>query len=200
MNLSPPLSQAPEHGGLPNAEDYPDASRANRRPPYFVPPRFLTQKHPSSCVAIHGDVIITARHDKIKVHRQRHGSSWDTVTHQINLGSERKELKVSVLAFKPTMMGAFAAARDDRDRSDDGRSSMEDGRYLWCGTREGDLFEFDTTEGSVIAFRGSSHTASVELLERLEGNMISVDASGKVSQDESRGKTRLAPVYRYLPL
>lgn len=151
-------------------DDPPDASRANRRPPHFFPPRSFTVKGSISCIAVHTDTVVTARNDKLRIHRYQNGA-WLSTSQHISLGHDRKDIRVTVLIFKPSC-GLHS--------HQEARNGEESGRYVWCGTKDGDLFEFDIAEGSVSAFRANSHTAAVEMIEEVNGSLISVDASGKI--------------------
>ena len=61
-----------------------------------------------------------------------------------------------------------------------GGGQEEAGRYLWCGTRDGHLFELDVWTGGVTDSRASAHTAGVQYVFRSREYMVSVDETGKV--------------------
>ncbi|PWN34225.1 DNase I-like protein, partial [Meira miltonrushii] len=72
------------------------------------------------------------------------------------------------------------------------------GRYLWCGTKEGDMFEYDIEAMRVTSTRMSAHTGPVLILQRVKDNMISIDESGKIctwlAKDQSLPSLKDPPV------
>ena len=171
------------------AEDLPDASRANRRPPEYAPPVLIPTKSHIACIAVHGNRIVTGHGNKLKLH-QTTGTEIEETVHYLSTEHEKKELKLSALAFRPEH------TQDDH------------GRYLWCGTKEGTIVEFDLSESSVTICRSNIHTAPVILLERVGDQMISLDESGKIciwlakSEDRSIqcASLREAPVTQRIDL
>ncbi|CAO1634617.1 unnamed protein product [Parajaminaea phylloscopi] len=156
-------SAAGDAATVTSAEVLPDASRANRRPPAFDPPRTISTKH-FSCSAVCGHTICIGSGDKVRVYRvgptARPGSDK-----LCSLVAEKggKEVKVTVMAFRPS-------------------SSLNEaeGRYLWCGTKEGHLWEMDIAEATVTNVRQNIHTAAVVSMERAGSRMITIDESGKI--------------------
>lgn len=158
-------------GGTPDTASspdmLPDASRANRRPPNFFPPRTARSKH-FHCFAVSGHTVCTASGDKVRVYRvgstARNGETGDKMC---SLAAEHggKETKITSMAFRPGPAGA---------------STTEPSRFLWCGTREGSLCEMDIATATVVNTRHNVHTAAVVRLERAGSHMLSMDESGKI--------------------
>lgn len=177
-------------------EELPDASRANRRPPHHSPPRTISTKGHTGCLAVHSDLLVLGHHDKLRTYRAK--DSWEPRWHNLSIGHERREIKLSTLAFRPT------ASDNVRGSSTANGVTRSDGRHLWCGTKEGDLLEFDIEESRFTSHRTNAHTAPVILLELVGRNMISVDESGKVSYGHDRWTIstliRLAPIDMYMDI
>ncbi|PWN92684.1 DNase I-like protein [Acaromyces ingoldii] len=146
------------------AEDLPDASKANRRPPAFTPPLLAQWKPHSSyhaVVAVCGSTVVLAHGEKLRIYRLGRGEE------QVRTLEHSHEIKVSAMAFRP------AGAGGDRN-------AAQEGRYLWCGTKEGSLIEFDVAESAITQTRTTAHSAAVCLLRRVGDRMISVDEGGKI--------------------
>ena len=146
------------------SDTLPDASRANRRPPAFHPPRTAQSKH-FHCFAVSGCTVCTASGDKVRVYRV--GSTAHDGGHGDKLCSIAaehggKEVKITSLAFKPA------------------HTAADTGRYLWCGTREGSLCEMDIVTATVTNVRHNLHTAPIVRIERQDHSMLSIDESGKI--------------------
>jgi len=62
-----------------------------------------------------------------------------------------------------------------------GNEASDDGRYLWCGTCDGCLFELDIWNGGKLTdFRAGAHGGHVTGIFRLPGHrMITMDEHGK---------------------
>lgn len=147
------------------SEELPDASRANRRPPDYTPARMIPSKggH-TSAVALHRDMVVVGYHDKLRIHVADRG--WDPITQSISLSQERRESRLSAMCF-----------------------SSGKGKYLWCGTKEGDIFEYDLEAMRITSHRMSAHTGPVLVLQRVGHNMISIDESGKICTWLTRDRT-----------
>ena len=75
--------------------------------------------------------------------------------------------------------------------SSTGGRQEEAGRYLWCGTRDGHLFELDVWTGAVTDSRASAHTAAVQYVFHSRDWMVSVDENGKVLMFDLSGSAGL---------
>ena len=160
-------------------EDLPDASRANRRPPDYPSAISITRKEHIHCLAFQRNTIVTGHNKELKIHTVGANSIEEVTCH---LSTEHENVKLSALAFKPGST-SYASANGPL------KNEQEEGRYLWCGTRDGSMMEFDIKESTVACLRSSVHTAPVVLLERSGSKMISLDESGKIGiwQDKGNG-------------
>ncbi|PWN26070.1 DNase I-like protein [Jaminaea rosea] len=155
-----PATTAPPPLAYSTADTLPDASRANRRPPFFSPRRYATSKH-VTCSAVAGHTICLASGDKVRVYRV--GPTATSTSEKLcSLVAEKggKEVKITTMAFRP----------DERN----------EGRFLWCGTKEGQIWEMDIAHALVTNVRQNVHTAPVVLMERMGGDMLTMDESGKI--------------------
>lgn len=145
---------------LPPSETLPDASRSNRRPPSFRPPRYAQSKH-FHAFAVSGDTVCTSSGDKVRVYRVGSTARQTEGDKLCSLVAEHggKEAKVTSMAF---------------------RAGESEGRYLWCGTKEGTLCEMDISQAVITSTRHNLHTGAIVLLERVQHRMLSMDESGKI--------------------
>ncbi|KIO19887.1 hypothetical protein M407DRAFT_82236 [Tulasnella calospora MUT 4182] len=58
-------------------------------------------------------------------------------------------------------------------------TTSEAGRFLWCGTKDGHLFELDTWTGEVSATRNAAHGAAVIHILRYKNAVVTIDEKGK---------------------
>lgn len=156
------------------AEDLPDASRANRRPPNYSSAVVIPTKSHIHCLAAHRSKISTGHHKELKLYTIGSSNVEEVSCH---LSTEHEDVKLTALAFKPGSGSKQGGTR-----------FQEEGRYLWCGTKEGNLMEFDTAEATITNTRTNVHTAAVVFLSRVGVKMISLDESGKIGIWQSKEK------------
>ncbi|UZJ55473.1 hypothetical protein CBS101457_004793 [Exobasidium rhododendri] len=149
-----------------SSEDLPDASRANRRPPNYNPPITIPAKSHFGGLAVYQNLVVTGHGGKVRFHSVGTKSIEEVIFH-LSAESEKKEIKLAALAFRPGSPLPTGALQDE-------------GRFLWCGTKEGNLLEFDALDPCVTVTRNNVHTAAVVLIERVKDKMISLDESGKI--------------------
>ncbi|CAE6528242.1 unnamed protein product [Rhizoctonia solani] len=158
-------------------DDMPDSSQSRRCPPTFRP---FTPVH----VPSHGAVVATAGHHICVAHTvveiydaQKMPSPQFTIDLEY-LGIEwrSKEPRVTAMEFRS------GETRDD------------DGRYLWCGGKDGHLFELDVWTGHVtdILIPSGGHSLTVIHILRYGDSMLTMDESGKIIVFEP-SEDRLAP-------
>lgn len=173
-----PSSQLNSSSFRPTSEDLPDASLANRRPPAFSPPLLAQWKPHSSyhaAVAVCGSTVVIGHGDKLRIYRL--GSQMEEL--MCTLGTNH-EIKVSAMAFRPAGSHTTGSTTTS-DAAGGNRNIGEEGRFLWCGTKEGSLIEFDMAELAVSQTRAAAHSAPICLLRRVgKDRMISVDEGGKI--------------------
>jgi WD40 repeat protein len=69
--------------------------------------------------------------------------------------------RITSLAFRP------AASKDD------------EGRFVWCGVKDGHLFEFDAWNGTIRDVRPNAHVGAVTHIMRYGRRMVTVCDAGK---------------------
>ncbi|ODO06654.1 hypothetical protein I350_04012 [Cryptococcus amylolentus CBS 6273] len=148
-------------------EDHPDTTQANRKLPAFVPDVRIKECHHVSAFAVYGRYVCAGAH---------HVRIYDTMLsdHAIQVielkehvdgpggGGKVKETKVTAMGFRP------------------GCSEAEEGRWLWCGTKDGHLWEVDITTGEAFAFKAYAHTSAVSHIWRHRQSVLTLDDSGKL--------------------
>lgn len=139
-------------------QEFPDATFANRRPPTLRTRRPVQTTNQFSAWTVRGSRVVTAHH---RLHLWYSSSSGVTSQSIPICNDQQKFLSV-----------AWRAA--DADRPED------EGRYLWCGTKEGHLFEVDVEQLTVTEARQHAHSYPVTSIARHGRSMITVDESGKV--------------------
>lgn len=138
------------------AQEFPDATFANRRPPSLRQRRPIQSNNHFYSFAIRGHQVVTAHH-RIHIWRPASTGLADEIT------VENDKHKFLSLEFR-------AAGRDRPD---------EDGRYVWAGTKEGHLYEFDLAERAITQVRTNLHAHPVSHIFRIGRAMLTLDESGK---------------------
>lgn len=144
-------------------DEHPVSTDANRRPPHFTPDVRITSAHSISSFAVWGHYACVA-HSHVKVYDTSLGSQILEIDQHKDTGleSRAKEPRITALGFRPA------------------KDKAQEGRYLWCGTKDGHIFEVDIKLGAVTAARSSVHGSAVTHIMRHQGWVITVDESGKV--------------------
>lgn len=145
-------------------EDYPDSTHANRRPPRFTPDMKVSGTAHSTSFAMHGRHVCTGSH-VVRV--------YDTLIsdqpihyvelHETGLDFRIKENRVTAMCFRPA---AFHS---------------EEGRYLWCGTKDGHLWELDVKTGEITDTRPNAHSSAVIHIFRYKQTIMSLEEMGKLN-------------------
>lgn len=164
-------------------QEYPDATFANRRPPTHRYRRPVHATNQFSAWTVRGSRVVTAHH---RLHLW-HSSSNGVTSSPLPVGHDQQ--KFMSLEWR----GA------DSDRPED------EGRYLWCGTKEGHLYEVDLEQQAVTESRPSAHAYPVTAIYRYRRSMVTVDESGKVmvwAEKDGRAASLSAatPLQQRLPL
>ncbi|CUA69348.1 putative inositol polyphosphate 5-phosphatase C9G1,10c [Schizosaccharomyces pombe 972h-] [Rhizoctonia solani] len=146
-------------------DDMPDSSQSRRCPPTF---RSFTPVH----VPSHGAIVAAAgyricvAHTVIDIYDAQKMPSPQFTVDLEYLGIEwrSKEPRVTAMEFRS------GETRDD------------DGRYLWCGGKDGHLFELDVWTGHVtdILIPSGGHSLTVVHILRYGDSMLTMDESGKI--------------------
>ncbi|CAE6510720.1 unnamed protein product [Rhizoctonia solani] len=158
-------------------DDMPDSSQSRRCPPTFRP---LAPVH----VPSHGAIVVAAgyricvAHTSIEIYDAQRMTSpqYNIDLEYIGIEWRSKEPRVTAMEFRP------------------GETREDDGRYLWCGGKDGHLFELDAWSGQVtdILIPSGGHSLTVVHILRYGNSMLTMDESGKIIVFEPP-EHRLAP-------
>ncbi|GAA5862167.1 hypothetical protein JCM3774_004806 [Rhodotorula dairenensis] len=163
-------------------QEYPDSTFANRRPPTHRNRRHVRTTNQFSSWTVRGSRVVTGHH---RLH----------VWHSTSSGVSSQTLPIANDQQKFLSLEWRAA---DSDRPED------DGRYLWCGTKEGHLYEVDVGHLAITETRPHAHGYPITAIYRVRRTMITVDESGKVLVWPERGGLAASlahtPVQQRLPL
>lgn len=156
----------------------PDTSHANRRAPKFNPDCCTSAKQGFQCFAVCGHTVVTGSGDKVKVYRV--GESASGVGEKLCTVGEHlsKEVKLTALEFRPPNHGVSPVPAIGRRSHGE---TADEGRYLWCGTKDGHIWELDIAEAQVMYSRQNVHSDPIQLLKRVGNKMLSLDEGGKIS-------------------
>ncbi|GAA6023044.1 hypothetical protein JCM11491_000373 [Sporobolomyces phaffii] len=138
------------------AQEFPDATFANRRPPTLRQRRAIQSNNHFYSFAIRGHQVVTAHH---RIHLWRPASTG--LADEITIENDKH--KFLSLEFR-------AAGANNPE---------EDGRYVWAGTKEGHVYEFDTAERAITQVRTNLHSHPVSHIFRIGRAMLTLDDSGK---------------------
>lgn len=144
-------------------DELPDSTHASRRQPSFRPTFHVHAPAHVGVVAVAGNCVCVGHHS-MKVYDL---DSIDSPLHDKELKVLIGELKVkdfhriTSIAFRP------AASKDD------------EGRYVWCGVKDGHLFEFDAWNGVIRDLRPGAHLGAVTHIMRYGQRMVTVCDAGK---------------------
>ena len=138
------------------AQEFPDATFANRRPPTLRQRKAIRSSNHFYSFAIRGHQVVTGHH-RIHIWRPASTGLADEIT------IENDKHKFLSLEFR-------AAGVNNPE---------EDGRYVWAGTKEGHIYEFDTAERVITQIRTNLHAHPVSHIFRIGRAMLTLDDSGK---------------------
>ena len=147
------------------ANAMPDTSHSSRRPPVLNCHKYdtvqvQTQTH-SAIICAAGHVYVTATGHHVKVYDLSLSESSILSLDHKDFGV--KELKTTSLEFRSA------------------NAAQDKGRYVWVGTKDGNMFELDVTTGHLMGSRLSIHLSAIMRIIRHGDKMISFDDSGKVT-------------------
>ena len=144
-------------------DEYPDSTHTNRRPPAFKPDIRINSMHHVNAFAVFGRYVCTGAH---------HVRIYDTLISDkpiftvdlkdVDLEHRLKEPRVTAMCFRPVM------------------NSADQGRYLWCGTKDGHLWELDIKSGIVTDTRAFVHASPVAYIFRHRRAILTLDEVGKL--------------------
>lgn len=150
-------------------EEHPDGSQANRRPPQFTPDIKIQAAHSITAFTVYGRFVVCAHHH-VKVYDTQMPESpiLDFDPKHMGLDSKVKEPRVTSLCFRPST------------------NDVHEGRFLWCGNRDGHIWELDIRTGEITATHPGVHSAAVTHIMRSGRNMVTLDEFGKLNVWEVR--------------
>lgn len=135
--------------------DYPDASQANRRPPFLkTGPKEILTRYDTRLLDVCGKYVCTTGY-LTRV--------WDLTTgEQVMSLSHGETVKSLSLAFKP------------------GQALEDEGQRLWLGTSAGELHEVDIGTQSIVASRSYPSRREVIQILRHKKEMWTLDDEGRL--------------------
>jgi hypothetical protein len=124
-------------------------------------------------VAVAGLYCVVAGDRTLTIHNLAQERSADPpviidLNKDVGLDWKVDKPRVTAMDFRPPSGSSVSGGQE------------EVGQYLWCGTRDGHLFEVDVRSGAVTDFRANAHTVGVQYIFRSGWWMVSVDDTGKV--------------------
>ncbi|WWC63188.1 uncharacterized protein I303_105788 [Kwoniella dejecticola CBS 10117] len=144
-------------------EDFPDSTEANRRSPNFKPDLKIRDCHHVSAFATFGRHVCTGAHHVRIYDTQLSDQPISTVDlRDTGLEHKSKDPKVTAMCFRP------------------GATLASEGRYLWCGTKDGHLWELDISTLTVSSTKAFAHTSPIAHIFRHRKNIITLDDAGKM--------------------
>lgn len=147
------------------AHAMPDTSHSSRRPPVLNCHKYdtvqvQTQTH-SAIICAAGHVYVTVTGHHVKVYDL--SLSESPILSLDHKAFGLKELKATSVEFCPAS------------------TAQDKGRYVWIGTKDGNMYELDVTTGELMGSRLSIHLNAIMRIIRHGDKIISVDDSGKVT-------------------
>jgi hypothetical protein len=144
-------------------EDFPDSTNANRRPASFMPDIRIVPTHHIYAYAVHGRYVCTGAHH-VKVYDTLMSNQPILVVDLKDTGLEFriKDPRVTAMGFRPAAKLA------------------DEGRYLWCGTKDGHLWELDIRTGEVTNTKQGVHSSPVVHILRYRHHLITLEENGKL--------------------
>ena len=135
-------SSAPATTALKRAlDEYPDMSRASRRLPDFTPRQLVSSTHTIHCFAVSGHKLCVGHHN-VKVYDITLSETKPVMTVELRstgLEFRGKDARLTAMSFRSVS------------------SDEKEGRFLWCGTTHGHVWELDTITGEVTDTKAGLH-------------------------------------------
>ncbi|KAF8318208.1 DNase I-like protein [Clavulina sp. PMI_390] len=144
-------------------DEFPDSTHSSRRKPAVHPLFNIHVPAHVGVVAVAGNCVVVGHHS-IKVYDL---DAIDTPLHHSELKDLLTDIKikehqrVTAIAFRPAV------------------SKEDEGRFVWCGMKDGHLFEYDAWSGGLVHLRQSAHAGTVTHIMRHGRNMVTVGDAGK---------------------
>ena len=144
------------------ADGLPDSSHSSRRPPvlsiHAFPENKIHVPAYTGHVVVSGEHVLVASQNTVKIFNLSQSDSplYTLIGKDVGL----KDLKVTSMALRPT-------------------ASLDDGCFLWIGTKDGHLFEVDINAACVVGTKLVAHAGPVSHIFRHGQSMITIDQTGK---------------------
>lgn len=121
----------------------------------------------ASVAAVAGNRVVVASVHEMKLYDMTKGVLSGTVSLDLReMGLEwKKDNRITAMEFR--------AGSENGDES-------SSGRHLWCGTKDGHIFEFDVAEQVVTRIRYNIHSSVVTAILRYGRAIVTVDEGGKI--------------------
>jgi hypothetical protein len=155
--------ELPDKQAPPSISAFPDASRANRKPPLLSTRQgALSTNMNIKHVCISGRYVAVSSSDLTRVFNLKKDTST-SIWSYAHPHSNNDGYKVTSMEFKPS------------------RDINAEGSWLWIGTDKGGLMEFDLLSDihGPVEKRGNVHTSSVNAILRCRQSLWTLDESGK---------------------
>lgn len=149
-------------------DDLPDPTLSNRRPPVLRlrPVRIIgsSGSHHLTSFASCGDYVAVGSHHLRVYNVDDHSEQgpvllWDQK--EMGLDVKSKDPRITALCFRPVL--------------DEGETA----RYLWCGSKDGHLWEVDVWGAAVIQTRSHCHPSPITQIYKYKQSTLTLDDTGK---------------------
>lgn len=145
-------------------DEHPDSTYANKRAPNFQPDINVVSQHSITSFAVYGRYACVA-HSHVRIYDTQMDNR-EPIFHvdqkETGLELRAKDPRVTALGFRPA------------------RNPACEGRYLWCGNKDGHLWEIDIQTGEITAMKAGSHASPVTHIMRHQHYALTLDDSGKL--------------------
>ena len=144
-------------------EDSPNSTHANRCPPAYVPDIRISSPHHVHSFTVFGRYVCTgAHHVRIYDTQMSDRPIFTVDLKDVGLDFRIKEPRVTAMCFRPV------------------NDTADEGRFLWCGTKDGHLWELDIKTGKVTDTRSFVHASAVVNIFRYRKWLLTLEESGKL--------------------
>lgn len=147
-------------------EEHPDSTYANKNPPIYG--RRGTRVRPPHSItsfAVFGQYVAVGHSHVLVYDVTKSDDPFLHMDQKDDTGFElrSKDPRVTALGFRPS------------------RDPACEGRYLWCGNKDGHLWEIDVEYERVTATKPGVHTSAVTHIMRHEHYVLTMDDTGKLN-------------------
>lgn len=156
--------------------EMPDATFANHRPPQISPERKIRLRGPAYDCAICGRYAVTT---------SSHVRIWDTYTGEnTSVISLPGESKITAVAFVYP----------------EGSVASRGGSIVWAGTKEGNLYEIDVLNATIIESRTNAHSHPITNILRMSNNQVTtICEAGKAQTWQNTDNPNDSPRLSHTP-